>query len=505
MRLGSLIKGIEHEKVVGPTDIDISSVSYHSSDIGPGHLFVAIRGTESDGHEYIPQAISNGARAVVLEDDQRITDLELTWIVVRNSRQALSTVARNLYGDPGSRIVLIGITGTNGKTTTSFLIESILQAAGFRPGLIGTIQIRYDDQEFASTITTPESLDLHKVLHDMVKRGTTHVILEASSHAIDLYRIWGLKFNSVVFTNLSRDHLDYHESMERYLACKKHLFTDEATGKEPSCAIINVDDPASATLMPVIKAPMIGYGIRNRVHVRGRAFRSTIEGISALIHTPKGNLKIHSALLGEPNLYNILAAVAVGLSQKIDLTVIQKGIEALKGVPGRLEKVPNEQGITIIVDYAHTSDALERLLKAARELRPKRVITLFGCGGDRDRGKRVLMGAAGAKYSDLLILTSDNPRTEPPLQIISEIEHGVATLPVQKLQAQELLSCLNGAAYTIVENRREAIALAIRAARPGDCVIIAGKGHEDYQIIGKRKSPFSDVEEAKRVLGSLSV
>ncbi len=504
MKLRSLIYGIKPVNVVGPTDIEITSVSYHSSDTGPGHLFVAIRGAEADGHDYIPQAVSRGARAVVLEDDQRIVAHDCTWITVKNSRITLAAVARNLYSDAGSGITLIGITGTNGKTTTSFLIESILKEAGFSPGLIGTIQIKYADQEFASTITTPESLDLYRIIHEMVRGGTTHGIIEVSSHGLDLYRIWGLQFETVVFTNLSRDHLDYHETMEKYLECKKRFFTDEATGKTPSCAVINVDDPASETLMSAIQAPMIGYGINSNAHVRGEIIKSTTEGISARIHTPRGNLQIRSSLLGEMNLYNILAAIAVGLSRKIDLGVIRRGIEALKGVPGRLEKMPNERGITVIVDYAHTNDALERLLKTARELSPKRVITLFGCGGDRDRGKRLLMGAAGAQYSDLLILTSDNPRTEPPLQIIGEIEQGVATRPIQRLQAPEFSKCLNGPAYTVVENRREAINLAIRVARPGDCVIIAGKGHEDYQIIGKMKTPFSDTEEAKKALDSLS-
>lgn len=504
MRLSSLIDGIKPVNVAGPTDIDITSVSYHSSDTGPGHLFVAIRGIEADGHDYISQAISRGARAVVLEDDQRIVDLDCTWITVRNSRIALATVAQNLYSDSGSRIILIGITGTNGKTTTSFLIESIFKEAGFNPGVIGTIQIKYADQEFASAITTPESLDLYEILHEMVEGGTTHGIIEVSSHGLDLHRIWGLQFETVVFTNLSRDHLDYHETMEKYLECKKQFFTDEATGKTPSCAVINVDDPASETLMSAIEVPMIGYGINSNAHVWGEILRSTTEGISARIHTPRGTFQIHSSLLGETNLYNILAAVAVGLSRKIDLAVIRRGIEALKGVPGRLEKVPNKRGIMVIVDYAHTNDALERLLKTARELKPKRVITLFGCGGDRDRGKRLLMGAAGAQYSDLLILTSDNPRTEPPLQIIAEIEKGVATRPIQRLQVSKFIKRLNGAAYTVVENRREAIHLAIRAARPGDCVIIAGKGHEDYQIVGKRKTPFSDTEEAKKALDSLS-
>jgi UDP-N-acetylmuramoyl-L-alanyl-D-glutamate--2,6-diaminopimelate ligase len=500
MRLKHLMAGVELRKWMGPQEVEIGSVHCDSREVKPNSLFVAIKGTRADGHDYIPQAISMGAEAIVLEDELRLKGKGgVSWLLVENSRKALAIIASNFYGNPASKMTIIGITGTNGKTTTSFLIDSIFRNARFPAGLIGTIEIRYGQERFPSQITTPESIEIHRILRDMLEKGITHCVMEVSSHSLDMYRVWGLKFSCAVFTNLSRDHLDYHKTIDSYLKCKMRLFTEEGTGTPPEWAIINVDDPSSNRIMAIARAPVIGYGIRNRAHIWASEIRYSEEGLSAIIHTPKGDFEISSSLLGEINLYNILAATCVGLSQKIDIPIIKKGLEEPIEIPGRLQRVPNEEGIVVLIDYAHTGDALERILKTARELTKGRVITLFGCGGDRDRGKRPLMGQIGARYSDILIITSDNPRSESPIKIIDEIEQGVRDEEIKKVGVCDIFS-VNGRVYTIVVDRREAIRVAIATSRPGDVVIIAGKGHEDYQIIGGEKIHFSDFEEAKIAL-----
>jgi UDP-N-acetylmuramoyl-L-alanyl-D-glutamate--2,6-diaminopimelate ligase len=507
MELKKLLEKVEIRKVTGGTLKEIGGIAYHSKRIEKGFLFAALRGSDADGHQFVKEAIERGAEAILLEKGEELSPP--TRIFVPNSRQALAQVASNFYGDPSSKVTLIGVTGTNGKTTTTYLLESIFRKAGHEVGVLGTINYRFRQKETPAPNTTPESLDLQRILGEMVREGVTHVIMEVSSHGLALDRVFGCQFDGVVFTNFASDHLDYHRTLEQYFESKKKLFSD-ALMKSPKVrrfAVTNRDDPRGEDIVEGVRLPVLGYGRNATSDITAEQITDTFEGLSCRIKTPKGDFSIQTKLIGDFNLYNILAAAATGIGMDFPLEVIKEGIEGLPGVSGRFEKVENRKGIHVIVDYAHTHDAMERVLLVLKNVlrhspsKEARVITVFGCGGDRDRTKRPLMGEVAGRYSDLTILTSDNPRSEDPLAIMAEVEKGFQSIPLEEWQAGALEGWRSKKGYLKVPDRREAIRMAIRLAQRLDAVLIAGKGHEDYQIIGRKRVPFDDRAEARRALG----
>ena len=506
MELRELLEGVEIKKISGDTLKQVEGIAYHSKQIGKGFLFAAIRGVEADGHRFIEEAVQRGAEAVVSEEEREVSNR--TMILVPNSRRALAKISSNFYGDPSSRLKLIGITGTNGKTTTTYLLESIFRKAGRDVGVIGTINYRFGQKTTPAPNTTPESLDLQRILWEMVREGTSHVIMEVSSHGLDLDRVFGCQFDAVVFTNLTSEHLDYHKTLEKYFESKKKLFSDYLVEslKKRRFAVTNLDDPRGEKMVEGIDLPVIRYGLSPSYDITADRVTSSFEGLSCRVRTPKGDFSIRSKLIGDFNVYNILAAVSVGIGMEVPLETVKEGVEGLEGVPGRFEKVRNTRGLHIIVDYAHTHDALERVLTGLRGVlkasakQGGRLITVFGCGGDRDRTKRPLMAQVAGRLSDLCILTSDNPRTEDPLAILAEAEVGFKSLALEEWPPGELDLWRSKKGYMKVPDRREAIRLALRVARPSDTVLIAGKGHEDYQIVGKKKFPFDDRVEARNAL-----
>jgi UDP-N-acetylmuramoyl-L-alanyl-D-glutamate--2,6-diaminopimelate ligase len=525
MELRKLLEGVEIKKITGETLKEIEGIAYHSKQIQKSFLFAALRGMAVDGHQFIEEAIERGADAIVSEQEMRIPTSKagfalpkkgtvsappphVTRILVPNSRQALAKISSNFYGSPSSRLGLIGITGTNGKTTTTYLLESIFRKAGYTVGVIGTINYRFARKTVPASNTTPESLDLQRILWEMWREGTSQVIMEVSSHGLDLDRVLGCQFDGAVFTNFTSEHLDYHKTMEQYFESKKKLFSYYLmeSGKKRRFAVTNHDDPSGEEIVRGLDLPVIRYGLSPSCEVTADQVVSSLEGLSCRIRTSKGDFPVHSKLIGNFNLYNILASVAVGMGMNIPLETLKEGVEGLEGVSGRFEKVENQRGIHVIVDYAHTHDALERVLSGLRDILESspqhngKMITVFGCGGDRDRTKRPLMGEVAGKYSDLAILTSDNPRTEDPLAILDEAERGLKSLPLKEWHPNEIQLWRSRKGYLKVPDRREAIRMAIRLAHPSDAVLIAGKGHEDYQIIGKRKFPFDDRIEARKAL-----
>ena len=491
MRLEQLIEGINIKCLEGKSDVEISHLNYHSRKIGPGDLFVAMKGYAQDGHDFIGDAVSRGATAVLSElaPDMVIQKLSRkpnqmpVVLQVSDSRKALSRLAVAFYHTPFHNMNLIGITGTNGKTTTSYLLESILLAAGRKPGVIGTVNHRISSSVLKSSITTPESLDLMKILREMADYSATDVVMEVSSHALDQGRVADCPFRTVLFTNITRDHLDYHHSMDAYFKAKSLLFTGLS---DKVSAIINIDDPRGADLMALTSAEVITYGINNSCDVTAKDVNVSRTGISArLISKKMGECDIRSSLIGNFDIYNIMAAASAAITLGVDLKTIASGIESMKGVPGRMELVPNTRSLTIVVDYAHTPDALEKALEAANQITEGRILTVFGCGGDRDRGKRNEMGRVAGKHSHKVFITSDNPRSEDPIAIAEEIEKGVIA---------------SGQKNYVVELEREmAIRMAVESALKNDLVLIAGKGHEDYQIIGNTRRDFDDRLVAARV------
>ncbi len=506
MELRKLLEGVEINKITGETLREIEGIAYHSNQVKKSFLFAAIRGMEVDGHKFIGEAIQKGAEAVLLEREREISNG--TMIIVPDSRQALARISSNFYGNPSSKVRLIGITGTNGKTTTTYLLESIFKKAGCPAGVIGTINYRFGQKTTPSVNTTPESLDLQRILSEMVKGKVSHVIMEVSSHGLDLDRVFGCEFDGVIFTNLTSEHLDYHKTLDHYFESKRKLFTESLmkSRKTRRFAVTNSDDPRGEEIVKGIDLPVIRYGLGPSCDVSADQISSTFEGLLCRIKTPKGEFFTHSNLIGEFNVYNIMAAVATGIAMDIPVETIKNGVESLEGVLGRFEKIENRRGIHVVVDYAHTHDALERVLSGLKNVlrsSPRghgKMITVFGCGGDRDRTKRPLMGKVAGTYSDLSILTSDNPRTEEPLSIMNEVEVGFKSLSLFEWHRDEIGSWRSKKGYLKVSDRREAIRMAIRLAQPSDTVLIAGKGHEDYQIIGKQKFPFDDHIEAKKAL-----
>ena len=502
MKLRDLVRGLEGGHIHGQMSTEIEGIAYNSNQVKRGSIFVAIKGQAVDGHDYIEEAIEKGACAVILDDENRMIN-GIPTVVVPNTRKALGTISTAFFGNPSAEMILIGITGTNGKTTTAYLAESILREAGFKTGLIGTIDYHFEGTVHKATTTTPESYDLQKMLKDMLKEGVSHVIMEVSSHAIHQYRVEGCHFDIGVFTNCTSDHLDYHKTIDHYFESKASLFTHflRKSMKPNPLALINLDDPKGQAVWERLPLHKMSYGFEGERDISAKDIHTSITGLSAIAITPKGNFPIRSPLMGEFNLYNILASVGIGLVLKVDLEEVRGGIEALGGVPGRVEGIQNERGLHIFVDYAHTPDALERILRTMGNLKGGgRIITVFGCGGDRDREKRPRMGAIAGRYSDLVVITSDNPRTEDSAAIIKEIEEGMRTDSIREMGPEELARGFRGKGYIKVLKRREGIRLAIKLAQAGDVVLVAGKGHEDYQIIGREKFPFDDRYEIKEGL-----
>src|SRR5438094_1094071 len=466
MRLGELVQGVDALKTSADLAVEVTSLAYDSRRVQQRTLFYAIPGEKAVGHEFIVPALKAGAVAVVSERAAP-EELATRWVRATRIRRALATVARTFYGDPNSRLKLIGVTGTNGKTTTSYLLQSILQAAGISSGLFGTIEHRFADRTLPALNTTPESLDLLSYFAELVAAGGQAAVMEASSHALAQERIWGFRFSAAIFTNLTRDHLDYHQDFESYFKAKRTLF-EGLGGPPPELAVINADDPWSARLLDLPYPRRITYGLKPDAEVKVRHFAQSQAGLEATLVVPDGKLDVKSPLLGRANLYNILAATATALGMGIAADKIQAGIQSLASVPGRFERVDEGQPFLVVVDYAHTDDALRNTISVARNLGPKRIVTLFGCGGDRDRTKRPLMGQAAAELSDFVVLTSDNPRSEDPISIMNDALVGLRR---------------HDTPHLIEPDRTTAIQRAIEQARPGDVVILAGKGHENYQVL----------------------
>ncbi len=507
MHLIRLLDYVTSYDLKGNPNQEITGLAYDSRLVKKGYLFVALRGNTENGHDYIEEAVKNGAVVIVAEDLKRI-DTQVTSVKVENSRVALSKIALRYFGVPFQEMNLIGITGTNGKTTTSYILESILHAAGGAPGVIGTINYRFSSNIWPAQVTTPESFDLMRILRKMADGGITDVIMEVSSHALDQGRVADCPFRVAIFTNISRDHLDYHRTMTQYFDAKSLLFKGLGCGvtENRARAAINVDDPKGQDLMKLTQAPVITYGFKEGCHVRAEAVRSGKEGIRANLITPLGDVAIQSSLIGDFNIYNILAASAGALCMDINLEAISVGIEQLKGVPGRLELINSRYPCPVVVDYAHTPDALRKALEAVTPLVEGRLITVFGCGGDRDTGKRKEMGRVAGELSDLVFITSDNPRTEDPAAIAAAIETGVRETGLANLEKHNRNFSLGIEANRVAEksrlitgymvdlDRRHAIWKAMGMGDEKDLILIAGKGHEDYQVIGKERRHFDDRE-----------
>jgi UDP-N-acetylmuramoyl-L-alanyl-D-glutamate--2,6-diaminopimelate ligase len=485
VRLARLLRGVDTRATAANGDLEIAAVAYDSRRVNPGTLFVAIRGEKTDGNKFVSDAVGRGAVAVISEQANPGTlPAEFPWIQVADARKALAISAANYYVRPAEVLKLIGVTGTNGKTTTSFLVDSILRAAGCEVGLLGTISYRLVRESLSAPNTTPESLDLQRYLAEIVRAGGTHAVLEASSHALAMDRLWGCPFAVAIFTNLTRDHLDYHKTYEEYFAAKRRLF--EGTGAAaPAAGVINRDDEYGKKLAGLASRTLT-YGLEPGADVTTRKPSLSLSGIEFTAETPTGKIEIRSKLVGRPNVYNILAAIGAGVALGLPKEVIIAGIAQLAAVPGRFERIEVGQPFLVIVDYAHTDDALRNLLATAKDLNPDgRIITLFGCGGDRDRTKRPLMGEAAGRASAIVVLTSDNPRSEDPLLIINDVIVGV-----QRTKAKLFVEL----------DRGKAIEVALDEARSGDIVLLAGKGHETYQVLRDRTIAFDDRAVAHRIL-----
>ncbi len=479
--LESLLNGLEVTEVSGDLGKEIRGVQYDSRQVEPGHLFVCIPGAKADGHDFIPQALTAGAVALVVEKPVEAPQ-GVSTVKVRDARKALPVIASNFYGAPSKRLRVIGVTGTNGKTTTTHLIASVLEEAGNQVGLLGTLYARWKGRQEIMAHTTPESVDIERFLSKVVNEGGEYVVMEVSSHALDLGRVDCLDFDVAVLTNLTQDHLDYHVTMDNYRQAKIKLF-QKLKKKGNGFAVINADDPSHPMFVDAGPDQVVTYGITNQAQVKATSVRVGTEGSTFILEWTQGSIPLNLSLSGRFNVYNALAAAAFALEEGLDPETIRKGLEKVSGIPGRFEAVKCGQDYAVIVDYAHTPDGLENILNTAREIAKKRIITVFGCGGDRDRSKRPLMGRIAAKYSDFCIITSDNPRSEDPLAIIGDIVAGIDGVYAHK--------------YAVTPDRRAAIGQAINMAQTGDMVIIAGKGHETYQLIKDQVLPFDDREVAR--------
>ncbi len=501
MKLKDLLRDVQVESSVGPLDLEVAEVRDDSRAVGPGDLFVAVPGGTVDGHAYLADVAKRGAVAAVVEQDVPDEVFPGTRVRVASARRALAFLASRRFGEPWRAMRMIGVTGTNGKTTTTFLLESILVAAGHRPGVIGTVNYRYGGKVLDAPFTTPTALQLHAVLAEMRAANCTHVVMEASSHALALDRLAGIQFRVGIFTNLTQDHLDFHGSMEEYFAAKALLLR---RGLRPAdgVGVVFLDDAYGPRMAnEVVGDRMLVSLTRDAADLYPKWSRCTIDGIEAELASPLGPIHVRSPLIGRYNLANITVAAGAAVALGLPVAPIEAGIAQLAGVPGRVERVVpagRKAPFAVLVDYAHTHDALENVIAALRPLTAGRLICVFGCGGDRDKTKRPRMGKAVARDADLAVVTSDNPRTEDPQAIIEMILGGVREVAPPSLTRSQLASAPRG--FYVEADRRAAIGAAIAAAQQGDVVLIAGKGHEDYQIIGKVKHPFDDRQVAREAL-----
>lgn len=506
MKLTHLLKGVTSTSASVP-DVKIRSIHCRSSEVVPGGLFIAIKGFTADGHDYIDDAVSRGAVAIIAE---KKVVVDVPVVVVENARQVLPLLTSRFFGHPAREMTVIGITGTNGKTTTTYIVESILKAAGFLTGVIGTINYRYNGVSHDADVTTPDALDLQRMLREMANHRVTHVVMEASSHALAQGRVDHCPMDIGVFTNLTQDHLDFHADMEDYFKAKEKLFTQvlgSGPKAEKACAVINADYSYGQRLLTALPVRAIAVGNQDICQLKPQKMTVTIDGIQGVFEAPDGNISIQSPLIGHHNLENLLCAAGVAIALGITPEIIAEGIRQLGLVTGRLEPVINRCGIGVFVDYAHTPDALKNSLTAVKRLTQKRLISVFGCGGDRDRAKRPLMGREALLQSDLTIITSDNPRSESPLEIINAIILGADAGGGIELKKEALGSWKpeKGVAHYVVEpDRRSAIGLAVSLAQKNDTVLIAGKGHETYQILNDRTIDFDDRTEARKALEARS-
>jgi UDP-N-acetylmuramoyl-L-alanyl-D-glutamate--2,6-diaminopimelate ligase len=486
VNLQELVSVLDVEKVIGPLDRPVRGLTYDSRKAERGFLFVAIPGFREDGHKFIPQAVKKGARVVVVEKEALSLPPEITRIRVRSSREALAKLSSYWYGFPSRKLKLIGVTGTNGKTTTTYLIESILKKAGYKVGRLSTINYDLGSGPIPSRITTPESQDLQEMLHKMVDGGVDYAVMEVSSHSLVLHRVDGVQFDFAVLTNFSIDHLDFHKSMERYLEAKISLFRD----RRPRRAIVNVDDPMAHHFIDSISCPLITYAIKNEARVKGKILKIAVRGSTFLAQVDGCEpLRINLPFLGPHNVYNALAAISTAAFQAVEPLIMKEGLERIERIPGRLEYIQNRRDLDIFVDYAHTPDALENVLKALRQVARGKLWVVFGCGGDRDTQKHPLMGKVSLKFADYSVITSDNPRSEDPEKIIAAIEEGVREDGGRR-----------GKDYTTVVDRIEAIRMTLEEMRKGDILLIAGKGHEKVQIFKDRVVEFSDSKVVRDLL-----
>lgn len=477
VNLGVLIKGVRMNRAKGDMETDIKGLAYDSRRVSSGDLFFALRGAHTDGTAYAAEAVSKGASAVICQGACP-EDMPVPSVCVEDAREALALVSSRFYDNPSEGLVITGITGTNGKTTTAFIVKSILESAGNKVGLIGTVSYMIGEKKYPAPYTTPEAPEFQGLLREMLSAGCRHVVTEVSSHALAQKRADHTRFGAAVFTNLTREHLDYHKGMEDYFSAKRRLFDELLSGP----AVINADDPYGRRLASSV-GNKLTYGMGNGADLVARDIENSLGGLSFRLASGGVEHPVKSRLIGTINVYNILAAAGAAVVLGMPWEAILEGIKGAGQVEGRFQRLEFGQDFLIIVDYAHTEDALMRLIVTAREVTNGRVITVFGCGGDRDRTKRPAMGSAATELSDLVFITSDNPRSEEPFDIIKEIVAGA--------KADN---------YRVVPDRAEAIRLAVREARPSDTVLIAGKGHEDYQLVKDRRLRFSDVEEAEKAV-----
>ena len=495
MTFADLVAPLRTAERQGNLDVAVTALTDDSRAVRPGSVFVAVKGERVDGHAFVGKAVEAGAAARVLQKGLSAAAVpSLPVVRVDDSRLVLGMLAGRFYGDPSSRLCMVGVTGTNGKTTVTYLCKSVLETAGRRVGLIGTVAYQIGDERLPAAHTTPGAVELQALLARMADAGMDAAVMEVSSHALALDRIAGCEFDVAIFTNLTQDHLDFHGDLESYFQAKLCLFSGlDPAGKKPrpKRAIVNLDDARGARVRDASRVPVWTYAIHKPADIRAEDVRLALSGTRFTAATPRGRFPIESRLVGEHNVYNILAAIGVGLHEGLSPETVRQGIASVVNVPGRFERVEAGQDFTVVVDYAHTDDALLRLLTAAQALKTGRVITVFGCGGDRDRGKRPKMGRVAARLSDVVILTSDNPRSEDPAAILREIEVGVReALTDKKIR------------YEVIADRRAAIEAAVREAKAGDTVLIAGKGHEDYQIVGAARHHFDDREVARAALAT---
>ena len=491
MRVIDIVEDINYSEMIGNGQNEVTGITSNSLEVRKGYMFCAIKGDRVDGHDYIESAINSGASSILLEDIPDNISENITYIKVDNTKEYTPFLASSFYNNPSNDLTLVGVTGTNGKTTITYLVEAIWREENRSGGIIGTIENKYAGRTIDSSMTTPDSIDLTKLLHEMKQSGVNAVCMEVSSHALDKNRVDACNFDCAVFTNLTQDHLDYHSSIENYFGSKKKLFTKilKNSSKENNIAIINIDDDYGKTIFNELGNRAVTYSmLSSEADYWAENYEITQDGIVAEINTHKGKIELKSNLIGLHNLYNLLASVSITLELGTPLDAIESAISKNIIIPGRLEKVENSIGYEVLVDYAHTPDALKNVLNALIPLKKSNIITVFGCGGDRDREKRPLMGKIASQLSDYVIITSDNPRSEDPDKIIDEIENGIKSISSRQNN------------YIRITDREDAIKKSIEIAIEDDIVLIAGKGHEDYQIVGNKRLDFDDRKIVKKYL-----